>query len=218
MVDVFAHAALLAGATGLIGHALAAQWAGPADLHLLVRRPLATPGVHCRVRVVDFTALPQLPPAESAFCCLGTTIKQAGSREAFRAVDFDAVLAFAHAARTAGVGRFAVVSALGANPGSSNFYLRVKGEMEEALGALGFEQLVIVRPSLLAGNRAVLGQPPRLGEVLTLALTAPLAPLIPRAWRPIAAATVARAMVLALAQALPGRRVIESAELQEMGQ
>jgi uncharacterized protein YbjT (DUF2867 family) len=218
MVDAIAHAALLAGATGLVGHALAAQWAGPGDLHLLVRRRLAAPGARVRVRVVDFAALTPLPAAESAFCCLGTTIKQAGSREAFRAVDFDAVLAFAHAARAAGVRRFAVVSALGAHSGSRNFYLRVKGEMEEALGTLGFEQLVIVRPSLLFGNRAALGQPARLGEVLTLALTAPLAPLIPRAWRPIAGAAVARAMVLALAQAQPGRRVIESAELLEMGQ
>ena len=233
MADHLAHAALLAGATGLIGHALAAQWAGPGDLHLLVRRPLAAPGAHCRVRVVDFAALPRLPAAGSAFCCLGTTIRQAGSREAFRAVDFDAVLAFARAARAAGVQRFAVVSALGANPGSGSFYLRVKGEMEEALRELGFAQLVIVRPSLLTGNRAALGQPARLGEVLALALTAPLAPLIPRAWRPISGATVARAMMRALAQeqeqeqgqghgqereqAPPGCRVIESAELLELG-
>jgi uncharacterized protein YbjT (DUF2867 family) len=127
------------------------------------------------------------------------------------------VLAFARATRAAGVRRFAVVSALGANPRSGTFYNRVKGEMEAALGGVGFEQLVILRPSLLAGNRSALGQPERLGEKLALALTAPLAPLIPRAWRPVAAATVARAMRLAVAQDRPGTRVIESAEIQEFG-
>jgi uncharacterized protein YbjT (DUF2867 family) len=209
--------ALLAGATGLIGRELAAQWDGPGALHLLLRRPMPSPGPNRRVLVVDFAALPPLPLAESAFCCLGTTIKVAASQAAFRAVDFDAVLAFARATRAAGVRRFAVVSALGANPRSGTFYNRVKGEMEAALGGVGFEQLVILRPSLLAGNRSALGQPERLGEKLALALTAPLAPLIPRAWRPVAAATVARAMRLAVAQDRPGTRVIESAEIQEFG-
>jgi len=212
--------ALLAGATGLIGRELAAAWVGPGMLHLLVRRALPTAGgvppLH-RVHVVDYTALPHLPPADEAYCCLGTTIKVAGSQAAFRAVDFDAVLAFARAARQAGVRRFAVVSALGANPGSATFYSRVKGEMEQALAGLGFASLVIVRPSLLAGNRAALGQPPRRGERLALALSAPLSPLIPKAWRPISAATVARAMRSALAEARPGVRIVESAELQDIG-
>ena len=85
--------ALLAGATGLIGRELARQWAGPGMLHLLVRRPLEPSGAAPqaqRVHVVDFTALPPLPQADEAYCCLGTTIKVAGSQAAFRAVDFDA--------------------------------------------------------------------------------------------------------------------------------
>ena len=212
--------ALLAGATGLIGRELARQWAGPGMLHLLVRRPIEPSGASPRaqrVHVVDFTALPPLPQADEAYCCLGTTIKVAGSQAAFRAVDFDAVLAFARAAQRAGVQRFAVVSALGASPRAAAFYNRVKGEMEAALSGLGFASLVIVRPSLLAGDRAALGQPARTGERLALALTAPLAPLIPKAWRPIDAATVARAMQRALAEARPGMRVVESAELQELG-
>jgi len=214
-------AALLAGATGLIGRELARQWSGPGLLHLLVRRPLDTTGAPPQlqtVHLVDFTALPALPKADAAYCCLGTTIKVAGSQAAFRAVDFDAVLAFARAAQRAGVQRFAVVSALGASPRSAGFYNRVKGEMEEALAGLGFASLVIVRPSLLAGDRAALRQPARTAERLALALTAPLAPLIPKAWRPVAAATVARAMRRALAEAGPGVRVVESAELQELGQ
>lgn len=217
--------ALLAGGTGLIGRELAAQWAGPGLLHLLVRsdRPAASPLQ--RVHVVNFAALPPLPAADLAFCCLGTTIAAAGSQAAFRAVDFDAVVAFARAAQRAGVRGLAVVSALGAQPGSSVFYNRVKGEMEAELGALGFDRLVVARPSLLAGDRAATGQPTRWAERITLALTVPLSPLIPKAWRPVQAATVARAMVRALApapaqaqsQAGPSVQVLESAALQDLG-
>ena len=210
--------ALLAGATGLVGRALASQWVGPDPLHLLVRRPLQPASALQRVHVVDFAALPPLPQAHSAYCCLGTTIRVAGSQAAFRAVDFDAVLAFARAAGHAGVRRFAVVSALGADPASRSFYNRVKGEMEAELQRLGFASLVIARPSLLAGDRTALGQSTRWGERLALAVTAPLAALIPKAWRPIQAAVVARALRLALAQDARGPRVIESAELQELGQ
>ena len=213
-------AALLAGASGLVGREVSARWAGPGLLHLLVRRaftPVGTGARLQRVHVVDFAALPALPSADEAYCCLGTTIRDAGSQAAFRAVDLDAVLVFARGARRAGVQRFAVVSALGANPRSPGFYSRVKGEMEEALAGLGFASLVIARPSLLAGDRAALGQPPRLGERLALAVTAPLSPLIPKAWRPIPAATVARAMQRALAEARLGVRIVESSELQELG-
>jgi uncharacterized protein YbjT (DUF2867 family) len=209
--------ALLAGATGLIGSEIAAQWPGPGPLHLLVRRAVQPRTQMQQVHVVDFAALPPLPKADAAFCSLGTTIKVAGSEAAFRAVDLDAVLAFARAAKRAGVKRFAVVSALGASRTSSVFYNRVKGEMEAELTRMGFERLVIARPSLLAGNRAATGQPTRLGERITLALTAPLGPLIPKTWRPIPAATVARALRLALMQDGPAVQIIESAELQDLG-
>ncbi len=193
--------ALLAGASGLVGVELARAWAGPGTLHLLVRRPVPDPAPGRAVHVVDFAALPALPPADNAFCCLGTTIKAAGSQAAFRAVDFDAVLAFARAARAAGVQRFALVSALGANARSPNFYSRVKGEAEAALREIGFASLVIARPSMLIGDRAAIGQPVRRGERIAFALSRPLGPLIPRAWRPIEAASVARALLRAVAQA-----------------
>jgi uncharacterized protein YbjT (DUF2867 family) len=167
--------------------------------------------------VVDFSALPPLPPATVAFCALGTTIKVAGSQAAFRAVDFDAVLAFAQAAKAAGVRTFAAVSALGASATSSNFYSRVKGEAEAALGALGFETLILARPSLLVGDRAALGQPERFGEKLGLAISRPLGPLIPAAWRPIRGETVARALLRAAATATPGQRVLGSGEMQALG-
>jgi uncharacterized protein YbjT (DUF2867 family) len=184
-----------------------------------VRRPLAAPPPGCTVHVVDFAALPALPPAEEAYCALGTTIAAAGSQPAFRAVDFDAVLAFARAAQAAGVRRLGVVSALGADARSSNFYSRVKGEAEAALGALGLPSLVIARPSLLDGERSALGQPARRGEALALALALarPLAGLIPKAWRPVPAERVARALLAAVAEGRPGVRVLDSAALQEMG-
>ena len=207
---------LLAGASGLIGREVLRQWTGPATLHCLIRRPQPTVP-HTQMHVVDFAALPKLPAAASALCCVGTTIKTAGSQAAFRAIDFDAALNFAQAAQRAGVQRFAVVSALGANAKSGNFYSRVKGEMEAALTALGFRTLVIARPSLLAGDRASLGQPLRRGEVWTLALTKPLAPLIPAAWRPIEAATVARAMLRALNEGRPGTQVLSSGQMQSLG-
>ena len=193
---------LLAGGSGLIGREITRQWAGPGTLHRLLRHPGGDPvrqAHHRQDHIVDFAALPALPPATQAFCCLGTTLKVAGSQAAFRAVDLDAVLAFARAARQAGATRLAVVSALGANPQSASFYSRVKGEMEAAVAKLGFDCLVIARPSLLAGDRHTLGQAARPAEQLALALTRPLAAFIPAAWRPIDAATVARALQRALA-------------------
>jgi uncharacterized protein YbjT (DUF2867 family) len=213
-------AVLVAGATGLIGCELLAAWLAespPPAVHALVRKVPAAADPRVRWQGVDYADLPALPRAGIAACALGTTIAVAGSQAAFRAVDFDAVLAFARGAKAAGVARFGVVSALGASPRSPTFYNRVKGEMEQAVAALGFDCTVIARPSLLAGDRAALGQPARAGERLALAATAPLRALIPKAWRPIEARTVARALVRALHQGRPGVRVIESAELQDLG-
>jgi len=209
--------ALLAGASGLVGREIARQWQGRGRLHLLVRRPLHDKAPGHSVHVVDFAALPPLPRADEAYCALGTTIKAAGSQAAFRAVDHDAVLAFARAALAAGVRRFGVVSAQGADAKSPIFYSRVKGEMERALAALGFASLVIARPTLLVGDRAALGQAPRRGEMLADALTRPLAGFIPKAWRPIAAERVARALLAAVAEAHPGLRVLTSGQMQDLG-
>ena len=209
----------VAGGSGLIGRELLAQLTDQPVL-ALVRRPLtglaASPGRQSRI--VDLQALPaDLPAAGQVFIALGTTMAQAGSQAAFRAVDFDAVLAVAKAAQAAGATRCAVVSALGADARSTVFYNRVKGEAEAALIALGFERLVIARPSLLDGPREALGQPARAGEAWALRLTRPLAGLIPKPWRPIAAERVARAMRLALAQTGPAVQVLESGVMQTLG-
>ncbi len=162
---------------------------------------------------VDFRALPALPPLDEAYLALGTTIKVAGSQPAFRSVDHDANLAVARAARQAGARRLALVSAMGADAKSSIFYNRVKGELEQALGGLGYEALVIARPSFLAGDRRALGQPERSGEQLALRVSTALRPLIPANFRSIRAADVAAAMLQSL-PAARGTTVLLSGRMQ----
>lgn len=209
----------VAGGSGLVGRELLLQLADTPVLALL-RRPLdGLPASPLRQQaVVDLCALPEaLPPPRRLFIALGSTLAQAGSQAAFRQVDFDTVVAVARQARARGATHCGVVSALGADPRSRVFYNRVKGEAEAALQELGFERLVIARPSLLDGQREALGQPVRPGEAWSLRLARPLAPLIPKAWRPIAADRVARALRLALAQGGPAVQVLESASLQTLG-
>lgn len=211
--------ALLAGATGLIGRELLTLLIDSpryARVHALLRRRVADLPVHPKLHtdVVDFEHLPAMPAVDDVFITLGTTIKQAGSEAAFRRVDFDAVLATARLAREAGARRALVVSALGADAGSSVFYNRVKGEMERAVAALGYGTVVFARPSLLAGDRAALGQPVRAGERWALRLLGPVMRLVPASVRPIAAADVARAMLRAAADASPGVHLLSSAQMQ----
>lgn len=211
-----ARTALLAGATGLVGREiLRGLLADPgiAQVHALVRRPVADTHPKLVVHVVDFAALPPLPAADEVYLALGTTIKVAGSQAAFRAVDFDANLAVAQAARASGARRAGLVSAMGADPQSRIFYNRVKGELEAALPALGFDGLVIARPSLLVGERAGLGQPRRPGETVGHWLDRCLGALIPNDYRAIPAADVAAA----LRQAVPasaGVQVLRSGAMQ----
>jgi uncharacterized protein YbjT (DUF2867 family) len=155
----------VAGATGLVGRALVARAAGAARIVCCVRRPIDVDNAESHV--VDFTAPFSLPPSRTpavAVCALGTTKRAAGTKEAFFAVDHDAVLHFARAAKEAGARCFVVVSSLGADATSRNFYLQTKGKTEADLGALGFGSLVILRPSMLAGARAE----SRPGETLAL--------------------------------------------------
>lgn len=207
---------LVAGATGLVGRCLVQRLCadpGVGMVHALVRKPLPWQHPKLQCHGVDFAALPGLPPLHEAYLALGTTIKVAGSQAAFRAVDFDANLAVARAARAAGAQRLGLVSALGADARSAVFYSRVKGELEAALQAQAWAGLVIVRPSMLAGDRAALGQPHRRGEVLWGRVDAALGPLIPKRWRAIAADDVAAALVQAVPTAR-GTQVLSSAAMQ----
>src|SRR3954469_10641712 len=157
----------LAGATGLVGREiLRGLVADPlvSAIHVLARRAVPGGDAKVTVHVVDFTALPALPRLDEVYLALGTTIKVAGSQAAFRAVDYDANLAVARAALAAGAKRAGLVSAMGASARSGIFYNRTKGELEDALAALAFQGLVIARPSMLAGDRASVGQQVRPGE------------------------------------------------------
>lgn len=188
---------LLAGATGLVGgHILQLLLNDPgvSCIHALSRKPLRVSHPKLQVHIVDFTSLPQLPHADEAYLALGTTIKVAGSKETFRAVDFDANLAVAQAAIRAGVSRIGLVSASGASVRSSMFYTRVKGELEDALRALPLTTLVIARPSLLLDYRSGLGQPVRLGEIISIPIARLLSPVLPGAYKPVRALAVARAL------------------------
>lgn len=212
-----ARTVLVAGASGLVGReilqALLAD-ESVAAVHTVGRRDLQLHHPRLTQHRVDFKALPALPRLDDAFIALGTTIKVAGSQEAFRAVDFDAVVAVAKAAKAAGASRLGVVSAMGASSKSGVFYSRVKGETEEALSGLGFNTLVFARPSLLVGDRAALGQPVRSGEERGEKVARWLGPLIPANYRPINVKAVARALVQAVRET-KGRRVMLSGELQK---
>ena len=209
---------LLAGATGLVGRECLAQLAADpsvSGITALVRRPPDAATIHhrkLRFERVDFDRLglhgAQLA-ADQVICALGTTIRRAGTREAFRRVDFDYPLALAKLARQRGARHFMLVSALGASSRSRVFYSRVKGELEEAIGALGYPAFTIVRPSLLLGDRGEF----RLGEELGKRL----AWLTPAAWKPVQARDVAAALVAAARGDHPGRRVIESTEIGRGG-
>ncbi|SDS19778.1 Uncharacterized conserved protein YbjT, contains NAD(P)-binding and DUF2867 domains [Pseudomonas sp. Z003-0.4C(8344-21)] len=204
---------LLAGATGLTGeHLLDRLLNEPTISRVLApsRRPLAE-HPHLENPVGDQQVfLPQLSGrVDIAYCCLGTTIKQAGSEEAFRAVDLDMVVAFAKRAREMGARHLIVISAIGADPKSSVFYNRVKGEMEQALRAQDWPQLTICRPSLLLGERVE----PRLAEQLA----GPLSKLIPGKYRGIEACQLARAMWRLALEEQDGVRVVESDELRKLG-
>ena len=185
--------ALIVGATGLVGRAVVEQ-VGARKLTILARREVAGHAalVAPPERWGDIIAAER--PAV-LISCLGTTIRQAGSQAAFRAVDHDLIMAAARGARAGGTPHMIVVSSVGASANSRNFYLRTKGETEDGLRALGFDRLDIMRPGLLTGERE---GPARLGEGFAM-VAAPFADLLMhgplRRYRSISAQTVAKAIV-----------------------
>jgi uncharacterized protein YbjT (DUF2867 family) len=217
---------VIAGASGVVGarvlhHLLRREDVG--RVIALGRRMLLQQHEKLVSKVVDLrntTAIAaEIPEGTSiAFCCLGTTMRQAGSRDAFRAVDYDAVLAFGNAALERGARRFLLVSAVGARTDSANFYQRTKGQAEEALARLGFAQLTILRPSLIddEGTR----RDYRAGEWLLLSLARIVFAVVGRTRRyaPISADVIARAMVrLAFVNTTDRVRRVESDELHVLG-
>ena len=212
-----AREALVAGATGLVGRAVLARLLADKQysaVHCVGRRAPAQQDPKLRVHLADSFSEFVAPPVDDVFIALGTTIKVAGSQQAFRALDLGAVVALAHAARMAGATRLGVISAMGADSRSPVFYNRVKGEMEAAVCALGFDTVVIARPSLLTGDRASLNQPRRSGEQWALRALKWLIPLIPANYRPVDANRVACALVDTLQTASAGCHVLLSGKLR----
>ena len=211
-----ARQALLLGATGLIGSFLLDRLLDSpvySGVSVWLRKPLAKQHPKLQQKIVDFERLEQgRVEADDVYCCLGTTINVAGSREAFRRVDFDYPVALARAAARDGAKRLLVVSALGADARSSVFYNRVKGQMEDAVRAAGVAGTFFFRPSLLSGPRAE----PRLGESVGLVVGDLLGPMLGK-YRPIHANLAAAAMLKAAERDLPAQ-TFESPQIRALAQ
>ncbi|OHX51382.1 oxidoreductase, partial [Planococcus salinarum] len=214
--------ALIAGATGLTGKELVKVLLDhPAydKIRILVRRPLDIEHPKLEQVRVDFNRLDDYKEffeVDEVFCCLGTTIKKAGSQKAFRRVDYEFPAALGVLAKSAGVQKFLVISAMGADSRSNIFYNRVKGQMEDRLKKLDIPALHIFRPSLLLGDR----QEFRAGEKAASLLATIFSPLLRgsmQKYKPIQAEQVARAMCVAAQSESVGVAVYLSDEIAEMG-
>jgi uncharacterized protein YbjT (DUF2867 family) len=210
--------AILAGATGLVGgECLQQLLASPRyGRVVVVTRRALDPGLrHEKLRevVVQFARLDDVRPrlrGDHVFCALGTTIRKAGSQQRFRAVDCEYPLRLAQLTLEHGARHFSVVSALGASRSSPFFYSRVKGEMEEGLRHMNWPSLAVLRPSVIAGERAEPRPLERLSEHLLR--------FAPSTWRPVAASDIAAAMIATALREPPGVTVIESRQISGVAQ
>ena len=216
--------ALVAGATGLVGGHVKALLLASADyarVTVLVRKPLGEAHAKLKELVVDFEKLADHAAdfaVDDVYACLGTTIKVAGSQEKFRRVDHDYTVAVAELAKKAGASRLALVSSVGATGPTEkggNFYLRVKGETEKDVRALGYDTLSIARPSLLVGDRKESRPLEAAGIGVARALAFTMVGGL-RGYRPIEAKTVAAGLVRATLDGAPGVRELAFAELTEL--
>lgn len=210
--------AMIVGATGLVGRAVIERF-GSRPLTVLTRREVEKLAPHHAELIVPTESWADIIAAEKPtvlICCLGTTIRQAGSQDAFRAVDHDLVLAVAQAAKRTGTAQMIAVSSLGAAAKSGNFYLRTKGETEDGLRALGFDRLDLIRPGLLRGDRP---GPQRLGEGLAT-IAAPLADALLhgafRRYRSISGDTVAAAIVALAGKGGSGVHIHENDDIRAL--
>jgi uncharacterized protein YbjT (DUF2867 family) len=212
---------LVAGATGLVGgHCLKHLLEDSAydRVVALVRRPLDLNHSKLIELVVEFERLDEyadLLNCDDLFCCLGTTIAAAGSQEAFRRVDHDYPFELATLARANGCSQFLLVSSVGANPASSVFYSRVKGEVERDISRLDFPDIHIFRPSLLLGERREVRFKEQIAEKIAAALSFLFVGPIQR-YKPIEASAVAVAMVKIAKQSLGGTHIYESEEIHKI--
>jgi uncharacterized protein YbjT (DUF2867 family) len=211
--------AIVAGASGLVGaHCLRRLLASGLHEHVVafVRGPLNVTHKRLEQRTIDYERLGRMsafPRVQDVFCCLGTTMKKAGSEEAFRKIDFEYVVRLAETSLRTGADHFYLVSAVGADSKSRIFYSRVKGEAEDSVAKLGFAGLHIFRPSFLVGHRPEKRPGEEFGiaaaRFFSIALVGPA-----RKYRPIKADTVARAMVYVARARPPGTHIYAADEME----
>lgn len=207
--------ALVVGASGLIGKhltqkLLASQYYN--KVTIIVRKKLTIEHQKLEQLVMDFEKIDTSKIiADDIFCCLGTTMKQAGSKEAFYNVDFTYPLNFAKAGLANGTKQFLIITAMGADEKSWIYYNRVKGEIEKALSDLRYPTLIILRPSMLAGKR----EHPRMGEKIGKVVMDFFAPLIPDNYKVIAGEKVAQAMLELAQKGIKNKDIYESGSLQK---
>jgi uncharacterized protein YbjT (DUF2867 family) len=197
---------LILGATGLVGSSALAQaltHPGVTQVIAPTRKPLP-PSSKLANPVSDQLELllPEVPTwgLDAVICALGTTKGKSGSNEAFRQVDYVLPLAFARLAHQQGAETFALVSAIGADAGSSFFYPKTKGEVERDIKLVGFRSLTILRPSIIGGKR----EDSRFAEGVALALSRILAPILPKKFHVNPAAKIAGVLVESIVTAEPG--------------
>lgn len=211
----------LIGATGLVGGellSLLSQIGEVKNIKAVTRRPLGKVPARTENIVMNLDQMEAQAEAlrsEIFVCCLGTTIKTAGSQEAFRKVDYEYVMSFARVAEKVGAKKFLVVSAMGADANSRIFYNKTKGEMERDLKALNIPQIEIFQPSLILGDR----KEHRAGEALGQKLSPFVNPLLVgplKKYRAIEATTIAKAMTIAILDFHPGRHTYRSDKIQNI--
>jgi len=221
-VRIMNRSALLLGASGLVGGEclrILLTETSYSRVHALVRGPLELEHpklIQHHISFDDLEATSAPWSSDAVFCCLGTTIRKAGSQEAFRRVDYGYPLTAAGHAASSNAGAFLLISALGADAESPIFYNRIKGQTERDLKKLNLKRIVILRPSLILGDRKEY----RAGELIAAAFMRPLMGLMRRGlrrYRPIHARTIARAMVKMSLQDATGHTTLESEQIEELG-
>lgn len=214
--------ATIIGSTGLIGGHLLKQLLQDDDIatvRALVRRPLETSHPKLHVQIIDFadpdTFREGIRGSDAVFCAVGTTNnKVKGDKMAYRQVDYDIPVCAARCCAETGGKQFLLVSSVGADKHSRNFYLKLKGEVEEAVKSLDLPSISIFRPSMLLGKR----NESRPMETVAQVISKPLSFLFPSKYKPIDAASVARAMVAEAKQCKPGARIYHYQEIMALAQ
>lgn len=212
--------ATLIGATGLIGSQILQQLIDDADIRkikVLVRRPFKF--VHPKIELIQLDFADEvayqaaIAGSDVVFCSVGTTLKQVNSdMVAYRKIDYDIPVNAARFCAATGCPNFLLVSSIGANSQSSNFYLKLKGEVEEKIGSLGLPSVAIFRPSMLVGQRAEF----RLGEKIGQVLMGVLGFMIPKPYKAIDVKTVAKAMLAVAKKEIPGLAFYTYEEMTNM--